>query len=329
MSLSKNHHYIPQFLQNRFTDKDKRFYVFNKTERKFRRNIDTDDRFNSEKIFSVKHLNTIRFSNQHRTDLIEQYLTNNSDTPCSKVLENVLDNFQDFVNDEKKCYEMGKSENEHFFDKEYYQKFYEKKMGISYFIAQLFCRNPFNEKLIKEYLNNTPPKFDMTIKIPKNKEIAETLTQYFKLDVYKDFPDFIKVDIIQKGMIEIFDLKNRNNTEWPILYGEKDNDLNILCDNPILYRDFSKLQNFSELIMPISKDKTLIYGKRKIKEEAKRGGINLMLNLAVFANANENIIGSNRDIMEKISKLYFSLVDEKGEELANTYFLEQLFECLE
>jgi hypothetical protein len=329
MSMSKNHHFIPQFLQNKFADENERFYVFDKAKRSFRKNIDTNDKFKSEKIFSLKHLNTIRFDNQHRTDLLEQYLTNNSDTPCSEVLKTILENFQGFLDDEKKCYEMEKPENERLFDKEYYQKFYEKKMAISYFIAQLFCRNPFNEELIREYLKNTPPKFKLVIDIPKNKEIAEILEKFFEEEVYKNCPDFEKINIIQKSMIEIFDLKNNNNTEWVILYGEKENDLNILCDNPILYRDFSRLQNFSELIMPISKDKTLIYGKRKIKEDEKRGGVNCMLNLAIFANAKEVIIGNNRTMMEKTAKLYFSLVDEKGEAIANNYFLEQLFECFE
>jgi len=103
-----------------------------------------------------------------------------------------------------------------------------------------------------------------------------------------------------------------------------------LADIPIVYRDFSKLQNFSELFIPISKDKIIIFGKNlKIKDIKKSGDCDFYQKLSVFAMAEEFVVGSNNKWIETIADFYYKLVDKYGEPQAKDLIINNFFDCFE
>lgn len=338
MGTSRNHHFIPQFFIEEFTDNKGRVFLYNKKQRKFEENKNTKDAylketFKPEKIFFVKDLNAISFSGQ-RKDIIEKYLNDSFDNPYSKYFQYILNNFDRFLKDEKRVFEMSKIGNEHIFDEQVFKDHYNKRLSVSCFIAELFCRNPHNFALIMSHLQSRPKKLDLKFFAKEDssvqtENVADILNKYFHGQIYNDVPDFIKYDVFIRSYFEIFDVRHINS-DWRILWGEKENNLGILADMPIIYRDFEKLQNFSELAIPISRDKVLIYGKNlRIKEEEKRGGSELYEKLAVFAMAEEFVIGGNKEWIGNIANLYYQFVDKYGENQTKNCMINRFFDCFE
>ena len=312
MNISIDHHFIPKFFIKEFADEKGRVFLYNKKERKFEENVKKGtnnaylkETFKPEEVFFIKNMNTISFSGQD-DDIIEKYLNKYFDNSYSKSFQNILGNFEKFIEDENYVFEMSKIGNEHIYNEEFLKKHYRKKLDVSYFIAELFCRNPHNFSLIKSFLQSQSKK-----------------------SLINDFPDLIKVDIILRSYFEIFDIRNINS-DWRVLWSKKENNVGILSDMPIIYRDFSKLQNFSELAIPISRDKVIIYTKNlRIKEEEKRGGCMLYEKLATFAMAEKFVIGCNKLWIEKFANTYYQFVDKYGEEQAKNYHINRFFDCFE
>lgn len=338
MKVSRNHHYIPQFFIKEFCDDKDRAYLYNKKKRKFEENKNTSntyfrETFRPEKIFCIKDLNNISILGS-RDDTIEKFLDSNFDSPISKSFQYILKNFDKFLRDDEFVSEMSKKGNEKIFNKQIFKRHYRKRINISYFIVELFCRNPYNYPLIESYLKKHPKQFGFKITAKEGspeqvKNTVEILNDYISTRLYYDIPDFKKFDVILMSFFEIFNIQNLNSN-WRVLWGSKENNLGILAAKPIVYRDFSKLQSLSELFVPISKDKILLFGNNlKIKDIKKSGSCDFFQKLSVFAMAEEFVISTNKEWIEIIANAYYQILDKYGEYQTKDYIINQFFDCFE
>jgi len=286
MTLSSRHHFIPEFFIKGFIGIDNKLWVFDKELGKVQKL-----KKSPKQIFFEWNRNTFDI-NGFKTDFVEK-----------------LYQFSEskFAETHKKLIEEGVS-----VDISYYEMFH-----LIYFVSSLYWRLPSrdNEVVdISEFLK-------LSFKNIENK-ISDRATLEKQLLEIQQHPAYVSSSKLVKSITDYMSSKSsRELTNWKIYFStQKNQQIQLLSDNPIILR--TKEENFlnSEMVLSLSKGKTLYYSKGEIKKAISPTNI-INVDTLSFIQADRYVCGVDASYLEGIS--FFSKKfdsEEKVKRLKNQVF---------
>lgn len=266
MSVSRRHHYIPQFLASNFTDVDGVLFVYNKDE----------DRIVSKKqspkaMFFEKDRNTVEFNGQKLDDLEKLYSV--LDDKISRHLRSVL---------------TSKTISP------------EQVVSIALLASQLKWRVPnadeaFNK--IKEGLTQEDLAISITAK-DQNLNVDEEAIKFIEnSEIFREtkrvllsMPPFLN----EQSLLEIHNNSFINtNPNFPALIG----------DAPVLEKPNTDWRRIEDFIFPLSSSDTLIF-KKGTKKEIVSPLFYFQRDMATIKASTKYVGCKSKDHLEKIVKMY-------------------------
>lgn len=271
MTLSKRHHYLPQFYIKGFVGNDGKVSVFDKEKGK----IDKI-RKSPKQIFYEYNRNTFEI-NGKKTDFIEKLHTfgENQFVPTyKKIIENL--------------------ENINLTGYDIFQ--------IMLFISTIYRRIPEQDQSAIEYVKNLTQ--NNSIFGFRNKETGEDASEdFFKEMINKPF--FTESSKIIRSMEDYFKT-NRVQTakNWKLSYAPKNsNPLSLLSDNPLIIERISEKGILDSVsIFPLSKG-IFVYNscEKEIKPVSNYDII--QIDVLTFIQAKKLVCGPDAEYLKKISEL--------------------------
>jgi len=271
MSLSSRHHYLPKFYLNGFTDEDGKFHVFDIESNRLK-----NKKLFPKQVFFEWDRNTFSIGDE-KTDFLESEVYKLIDNKNSKAFQKVATYTRESKIDL----------TDYFF--------------LHYFITNLFWRIPRTDEQIKELFKNANYKELNFQLINKDTGQVDPSASQELLSI----PEFRETYRSTMAAIEFIkwdskiDMKN-----WRISYSLNQKAPHICGDNPIVLRDNQNLKLFSsELIFPLTKDKTLFYTKNKIKLKEVPPEYSLKLDIVIMAQSKIMATSTNPDYLLTINQL--------------------------
>lgn len=271
ITLSKRHHYLPQFYIKGFVGKDGKISVFNKEKGK----IDKI-RKSPKQVFYEYNRNTFEIDGK-KTDFIEKLHTfgENQFAPTYKRI------IEDLGNINLTGYDI---------------------FQIMLFISTIYRRIPVQDQNAIEYVKNLTQK--NSIIGFRNKETGEDSSEEFFNEMINK-PFFTESSKIIRSMEDYFKT-NRVKTakNWKLSYAPKgSNPLSLLSDNPLIIEKISEKGILdSILIFPLSKG-IIVYNTCE-KELKQVSNMNIVyIDVLTFIQAEKLVCGPDKEYLSKISKL--------------------------
>jgi hypothetical protein len=292
MTLSKKHHYIPRFYLKGFTDKENKYFVYDK-------NTGNIYRSNPENTFAENHRNTAIIEDQNTKELrkmdLAEHMLSRFDSKAASALHDIVNSSpEDSILSPERLY------------------------AIQFLIFSVFWRTPINDGLRNAIIKNLSFK-DLGFGIfdeKTGKRHIETEEMLRGLDAWvKLYPALLPISSFTKKFNKI------NKDEWRIYYHKTD--LHIITDNPIIFhkefKDLSSLQE--ELIVPLS-SKILLIATKKTKPKNLPPIFNLQVDLLLFHQAGRYAASSDKTHLEFLAKTSKEYLTNPGwsEKLKETIF---------
>ena len=278
MSITKRHHYIPEFFIKGFVGDDNMLSVFNKET-----GIMDNIRKSPKQVFFEWNRNTFKIDGEDN-DFVEK-LYQFGETKFSETYRKITT----------------KEETSDFNAFE--------KLHLMYFISELHWRVPNQDKEFLEYIKNLKIK-DSILQIRKTNS-EEIVTEEFFSELIKN-PPFSETFKIIKAMKDFEEIGKEVKIEnWKLYYvGKNFPQLNLLSDNPVIVRNSESNILKSELIFPLSKGKTIYHTNGKTLEEIPAEN-RMRVDVLAFLQANKFVCGPKAEYLKDIAE-YAKFYDTKN-----------------
>ena len=278
MSITKRHHYIPEFFIKGFVGDDNMVSVFNKETGKM-----DNIRKSPKQVFFEWNRNTFKIDGEDN-DFVEK-LYQFGETKFSETYRKITT----------------KEETSDFNAFE--------KLHLMYFISELHWRVPNQDEEFLEYIKNLKIK-DSILQIRKTNS-QEIVTQEFFNELIKNPPISETFKII-KAMKDFEEIGKEVKIEnWKLYYvGKNFPQLNLLSDNPVIVRNSESNILKSELIFPLSKGKTIYHTNGKTLEEIPAEN-RMRVDVLAFLQANKFVCGPKAEYLKDIAE-YAKFYDTKN-----------------
>lgn len=271
MTISKRHHYLPQFFLKGFTGNDGKLAVYDLQKNELRKK-----RVTPKQIFFEWNRNTFHVQGED-TDFVEQ-LYQRIDSDFAPIYKKILDQ-QGTSNIETK-----------------------DLMHLLLFIGYTYWRVPKTDEEIRKIARNSSAQ-ELHIEI-KNKITNESAPKDI-VDRIISEPAFVES---YRMIRPVFDyLKNdptKNLENWNVYYSPRHaNELHVIGDNPIVLKDDNVANIFSnELVFPLTKGKAIFHTKGK-KLRLIQPGDTVNIDLLIFLQSERYICGPNGSYIKALSKI--------------------------
>lgn len=289
MNLSSRHHYLPQFYLDGFTDIDGRFHVFDIKENRLK-----GKKLLPKQVFFEWDRNTFIIGGE-KTDFLEsevyKLIDNINSTAFKKVTSSTRDSKTELI--------------DYFF--------------LHYFITTLFWRIPRTDHQIKEFFKNVSYE-ELSFRIvAKNNDKVDPIASQKILSL----PEFRESYRSAMAAIEFSKWDSKTEMKnWRISYSRSTNTTHLCGDNPIVLRNNKDLKLFSsELIFPLTKDKTLFYTNNEIKFKELPPEYRMKLDIIIMAQSQIMATSTNPN--------YLLTINELKNEFDIEQLKEELFEIFE
>jgi len=271
LTLSKRHHYIPEFFIKAFTDENGKLAVFNKE-----KGIIEPHKKSPRQVFFEWHRNTFNIKGKE-TDFVEKIYQFSEDkfSPTFRKL----------------------TEKQEPVELEAFELFH-----LMQFISEIHWRVPNQDQSAIEYSKNS--NSDNSSFQLKNKNTGELAPLKIFNQIIKQ-PAFVETMKMIRSLEEVTEIsKNDSLRDWKIYYVPKDSvQLHLLGDNPLILRKKEQINILkSELIFPLSKGKTVYHTKGKVINSIPADN-RLSIDLLTFIQAEKLVCGPNAEYLKSISTL--------------------------
>jgi hypothetical protein len=288
MSITKRHHYIPEFFIKGFAGEDKMVSVFNKERGKM-----DNVRKSPKQVFFEWNRNTFKINGENN-DFIEK-LYQFGETKFSETYRKITGN--------EETIEFNTFE----------------KLHLMYFISELHWRVPNQDKEFFTHIKNLKFK-DSILQIRKtNSEESVSQEQFSELIKNPPISEAFKMIKAMEDFEEIG--KEVKIENWKLYYvGENLPQLNLLSDNPVIIRNLENNILKSELIFPLSKGKTVYHTNGKTLNEIPSEN-RMRVDVLAFLQANKFVCGPKAEYLKDIAE-YAKFYDTKNkiEKLKDSIF---------
>ncbi|MBL7867202.1 MAG: DUF4238 domain-containing protein [Flavobacterium lindanitolerans] len=286
MTLSKRHHYIPQFLIKRFADEDNMLYLYDKEKGAFAK-----ERRSPKSVFFELNRNTWYFNGMPNDNMEKLYAE--LDEKFSKDLVEITRT--GIITEEA-------------------------LISILVMASSMKWRLPANDNLFdtkdKEYPYD---KLPVNIVIKKedgsdHKEALEHLTnsELFKQTkklIFPFLPFYDNLDISEEKLLRI----HRNS-----YINTNPNIKSILGDSPLIESNNDNLEDFGNFILPLSSNETFICNDSQSKS-IQNIAFYLNKDLAMFHQAKKYIVCNDKEYLQQIIDAYNQLQANDQIDLINRY----------
>ena len=283
MNISSRHHYLPQFYLNGFTDDDRRFHVFDIKNQRLK-----SKKLFPKQVFFEPDRNTFIIGGE-KTDFLESQIYKLIDNINSKAFQKIVTSTRDSKT----------TLTDYYF--------------LHYFITNLFWRIPRTDQQIMVLFENANYQ-DLNFHLVENKigKVDPIASQkLLSLPEFREtYRAFMAATEFTKWNSET-EMKN-----WRISYSTNQNTPHLCGDNPIVTRNDGDLKLFSsELIFPLTKDKTLFYTNNEIKIKEISPEYKLKLDIVIMAQSQIMTTSIDSDYLVMINQLknQFDIKQLKGE----------------
>lgn len=289
MSISKRHHYIPQFYLRGFTNENKTYFVFDKKTEEIRETTPKNSFFQNRR-------NTSIIGNEKSVLLEDMYSHFDSITApkLRKIQESTLENFK--------------------LEPEILHR-------IKMFITQIYWRIPENDEelgKIIDRLSFSETGFDIKDKEGKSVVTKELEKQLKSEDIFRKMYRIFIPLMSHKEKYKTKDFEN-----WRVYF--RGNKYQLTGDNPLIienFKDFSSLNK--ELIFPLSSNKIFIHTKRTKPTNLPSKFI-LEMDMMIIQQATRFVCCSDRFYLNYLIKNLYSysknhdIKDKMKESLFNNF----------
>jgi hypothetical protein len=287
MSITRRHHYLPQFYIKGFVNSDNNLCVYDKLDNQLRQN------YSPKRIFFEWNRNTILFEGEE-----------------DDYMEKLYSQFENMISPE---YNRIKNQvgTIHYELKDIY--------SLLLLVSLTHWRLPINDTIAEDFVFNSSPK-DLFINI-FNKENGEEASLDFFNEIKKRKP-FIELYRLSKPIIDFMTLDRLNSYQNWLIYGSNSPvKLHLLGDNPIVFKK-QPLNNIleNEMIFPLTSGITLYHNKgnfiKQIRPEDR-----VKVDIMVFLQSERYVVGPNKSYLNSIQVLSEGYdTESKIEELRNEIF---------
>lgn len=266
--ISRNHHYIPEFILKGFTTHDGKLFVYDKKTGRFWKQSAYP-----KQIFFRNNQNTFTIGNEE-TDFVEQ-IYSKIDNDFSQIYANIVKMPGPIT------------------------LTIEDMAHLISFVGVSFYRVPINDAMIKSYVMQNPPqKLGFKLINPKTNEDANH--DFYK--IFMQHPAFIESYRISKPIIEL--MQHRNNDvkihNWLVAAPATLNGFGLIGDNPVILKnDYSGSFVDKEMIMPLSKHH-IVYHNKGNKPDTLPPEHKFTIDMFQFLQAERYVCGSNKSYMQRI-----------------------------
>jgi len=276
MSISKRHHYIPQFLIKRFADEDNMLYLYDKEKGTFAK-----QKRSPKSVFFDMNRNTLDFGGTLNDNLEKLYAE--LDEKFSRDLVEIV---------------------------KYENITVEGLMSLLVMVSSLKWRLPTNDELFDEKDRHyTYDKLPISFRAKNddgtdNKEAIEYLhnSEIFstiKRLIFQFLPFYEKDEITSDKLLKL----HRNS-----YINTNDRIISILGDSPLIESNSSDIEDFGNFILPLGNKETFIcsdLGDHKVNSLA----FYLNKDLAIFHQAKKYVVCRDKDHLVTIINTYHTLMN--------------------
>ncbi|MCT4319208.1 Protein of unknown function [Chryseobacterium taichungense] len=289
MTLSKRHHYIPQFLIKRFADEDNMLYIYDKEKNAFAK-----ARRSPKSVFFEMNRNTL-------------YLDGVPDDGLEKLYAE-LDEM--FSKDLQEITSSGTITEE-------------ALTSILFMASSMKWRLPANDNLFdakdKEYPYEKLP-VKITIKKDDGIDHIEAMeylinSKFFKNTkrlIFPFLPFYENLAISEEKLLRV-----QNNS----YVNSNTNIISILGDVPLIESDINNLDDFGNFILPLGNNETFICTDSQEKN-VKNIAFYLNKDLAMFHQAQKYVVCKDKEYLQKIIETYKHLQNQGQAEMINRYIFQ-------
>ena len=270
MSISKRHHYIPQFYLRGFTNSNETYFVFDKEK---------------EEIRETKPINSF-FQNHRNTSIIGD--------EKSVLLEDMYSHFDNITAPQLKIIQDATLEN--------FTLEPEVLHRIKMFITQMYWRIPENDKELDKIIDNLSFKeagFDIKDKSGKSVATKELQEKLKTEDIFRKMYRFFIPMMTYKKEYKTTDFEN-----WRVYF--RGNKFQLTGDNPLVIENFEDFGSLNkELIFPLSSNKIFLHTKRN-KPTNLHSTFMLELDMIIMQQATRFVCCSDKFYLEYLIKNLYS-----------------------
>lgn len=269
MSISKRHHYIPEFLIKGFAGEDQKVSVYDVEKERLK-----SKRKSPNQIFYEWNRNTFEIQGQ-LTDFVET-LYHFGENQFAPIYKKIIQQKGPIELDEKDIFQ------------------------IILFIGSLYWRIPANDKISTEIIHrSTNRDLLFTIQTKDGGEAPPDLHERIMNEpafvesskIILAIRDYLKSDIVS------------NFDNWKLYYTERDVELHLLGDNPVIRRTTDSDNPYdSEMIFRLSKGKSVYFTKgKKVKKLSPIHAISV--DVLIFLQSQKMVCGPNGEYLNHIAEV--------------------------
>ncbi|MEZ4972485.1 MAG: DUF4238 domain-containing protein [Cyclobacteriaceae bacterium] len=271
MTISKRHHYLPQFYLRGFTNDQEEFFVFDKVSEEIRKS-------NPINSFFENHRNTAKVQEEKSALLEDMYA--HFDSVTAPQLEKIRIATQDnFVLEPEILHR------------------------IKMFITQMYWRVPENDQEFEKVINDlsfSDAGFDFVDKVTGKSVATKELQEQMKdIDLFRKMYRVIIPLISAQEKYKSIDYEN-----WRVYF--RGNKFQLTSDNPLIiekFVDFSSLNR--ELLFPLCSDKIFVHTIRP-KPKNLPSIFLLHLDMLIIQQATRFVCCSDRFYLEYLVNNFYS-----------------------
>ena len=289
MTLSKRHHYIPQFLIKRFADDDNMLYIYDKEKSAFAK-----ARRSPKSVFFEMNRNTLYFNGIPNDGLEKLYAE----------LDEVLS---------KHLRELTRSGT----------ITEEALISILLMASSMKWRLPANDNLFDAKDKEYPyEKLPVKITIKKDDETDHTEAMEYLINskffkntkrlIFPFLPFYENLNISEEKLLRV-----QNNS----YVNSNTNIISILGDVPLIESDINNLDDFGNFILPLGNNETFICNDSQEKN-VKNIAFYLNKDLAMFHQAQKYVVCKDKEYLQKIIETYKQLKEIEQTKIINQYIFK-------
>ncbi|MBC3540414.1 DUF4238 domain-containing protein [Rufibacter sediminis] len=280
MAISNRHHYIPRFLIDKFTDSDKKVWVYNKIEGRIQKNKQS-----SKSIFFEMGRNNFDI-NGEKADNIEQ-LYGEVDNLLSKNLEKVLS-----------THSMSGRE-----------------LTLLILLVSLTkWRIPSSDERFKSQFQDIPSEqLGLAIRpIGKTESDEEALKKIKEMDFIKE------VNRLLLPIQPLLREENLNEIHKNCFIVSHEDFPSLLGDTPIIESLNTSYETLGNFIFPLSKNETLVC-KRGTSKKNPQTVFYIQKDLTMFHLAQKYVVCKSKEHLLNIARIHQTLLQENKAHLLTKY----------